>query len=158
MKKLLLTVCSIALLSACGCGHKGTDQGGSQSYGMSSSVPHSVVEELDNKIGDRVFFAFNSSALSDKAKEVLSKQAEFIKKHPEYDYVISGYCDKRGTVEYNLALGERRANSVKHYFTSHGISSKKFTVISYGKERPAVLGDTEEAFRQNRRAVLTIKD
>ena len=157
MKKLLLTACSLVLLSACGCGHKISNKEGAQSYGMSSSVPHSVIEELDNKIGDRVFFDFDSSSLSEKAKQVLDKQSDFMKKHHDLHFVIQGYCDKRGTVEYNLALGERRANSVKHYLAKDGVSSHRLTVISYGKERPAVIGDTEEAFRQNRRAVTVIK-
>ena len=104
-----------------------------------------------------MFFAFDNSNLSDSAKTILDRQVEFMKDNSHLKFVLEGYCDKRGTVEYNLALGERRANSVKKYLVNHGINPDRLIVISFGKERPAVVGDTEEAYRQNRRVVTVIR-
>ncbi|MFQ3306996.1 MAG: peptidoglycan-associated lipoprotein [Candidatus Midichloriaceae bacterium] len=157
MNKLLVTACVISFI-AVGCTHKPS---GSSNSGYSgddiNSISKSTFEDLENKVGDRVFFAVNSSSLSDVAKEVLKRQIEFMKKHSHLKFVLEGYCDKRGTVEYNLALGERRANSVKEFLASHGLNSDRLTVISFGKERPAVMGDSQEAYRQNRRVVTVIR-
>ena len=106
---------------------------------------------------DRVFFAFDSSALSDNAKEALDTQVKWLKKHDNVDVVVQGYCDERGTREYNLALGERRANAVKNYLVSQGVAADRVSTISYGKERPAVSGSNEAAWAQNRRAVTVVK-
>ena len=108
---------------------------------------------------DRVFFAYDSSALSDNAQEVLDTQVEWLtaRKHKNVNVVVQGYCDERGTREYNLALGERRANAVKAYLVAHGVDSSRISTISYGKERPAVLGNNEAAWAQNRRAVTVVK-
>ena len=106
---------------------------------------------------DRVFFAFDSSALSDNAVEVLNTQVKWLKDHKKVNVIVQGYCDERGTREYNLALGERRANAVKQYLVSQGIAADRISVISYGKERPAVLGNNEAAWAQNRRAVTVVK-
>ncbi len=108
---------------------------------------------------DRVFFAFDSSALTDNATEVLDTQVNWLnmRKHNKVNVIVQGYCDDRGTREYNLALGERRANAVKQYLVSQGVAADRISVISYGKERPAVLGNNEAAWAQNRRAVTVVK-
>lgn len=108
---------------------------------------------------DRVFFAFDSSALTDNATEVLDTQVKWLnmRKHNKVNVIVQGYCDDRGTREYNLALGERRANAVKQYLVSQGVAADRISVISYGKERPAVLGNNEAARAQNRRAVTVVK-
>lgn len=106
---------------------------------------------------DRVFFNYDSSALTNNAVEVLDTQVAWLKKHEKVNVIVQGYCDERGTREYNLALGERRANSVKQYLISQGIAADRISTISYGKERPAVLGNNEAAWAQNRRAVTVVK-
>ena len=106
---------------------------------------------------DRVFFAFDSSAISSEAAEVLDGQAKWLKDHKKVNVIVQGYCDDRGTREYNLALGERRANAVKQYLISQGVAADRISTISYGKERPAVLGNNEAAWAQNRRAVTVVK-
>jgi len=106
---------------------------------------------------DKVYFAFDSSSISNADIEVLVKQAAWIQNHSDVDFAVEGHCDDRGTREYNLALGERRANAVKKYLVNQaGINSDKITTISYGKERPAVLGSTEEVWALNRRAVTVV--
>ena len=106
---------------------------------------------------DRVFFAFDSSAISADSAEILNTQVKWLKDHENVDVIVQGYCDERGTREYNLALGERRANAVKQYLVSQGIAADRISTISYGKERPAVLGSNEAAWAQNRRAVTVVK-
>ncbi|MCE2993807.1 MAG: peptidoglycan-associated lipoprotein Pal [Alphaproteobacteria bacterium] len=111
------------------------------------------IEELETKVGDRVFFELDSSSLNAEAQETLNKQVAFMGQNKELTFIIEGHCDERGTREYNIALGERRANSVKNYLRSMGVDTKKLTIISYGKEKPAVTGSNEWAWNQNRRAV-----
>ena len=111
------------------------------------------IEELETKVGDRVFFAFDSSALSAEAQETLRKQAAFMEQNPGLIFTIEGHADERGTREYNMALGERRADVVAQFLRGLGCSSKRLTVVSFGKERPAVVGSNEWAWSQNRRTV-----
>lgn len=104
-------------------------------------------------VGDRVFFGFDKSSLTSDAREVLAAQADFLKANPGVTVTIEGHADERGTREYNLALGERRANSAKNYLVALGVAEGRIRTTSYGKERPAVLGHNEFAWSQNRRAV-----
>ena len=106
---------------------------------------------------DRVFFGFDSSELSPSARQTLQRQADWMNQHSRVDVVIEGHADERGTREYNLALGDRRATAVKNYLVALGISPQRVETISYGKERPAVLGSGEEVWRQNRRAVMKVQ-
>ena len=108
------------------------------------------------KVGDRVLFGYDSSELDDEDRSVLDKQAKFLNQNPSLKVTIEGHCDERGTREYNLALGEKRASSVKDYLTSLGINSDRISVVSYGKERPQVLGSNKAAWSMNRRSVTTI--
>ena len=108
------------------------------------------------KVGDRVLFGYDSSELDDEDRSVLDKQAKFLNQNPSLKVTIEGHCDERGTREYNLALGEKRASSVKDYLTSLGINSDRISVVSYGKERPQVLGSNKAAWSMNRRSVTSI--
>ncbi len=99
------------------------------------------------------YFDFDSFQLRGDAKEALQQNVDWLKSNPNATIQIEGHCDERGTVEYNLALGEKRANAARRYLTSHGIAKKRVSVISYGKERPADSGHDETAWAKNRRAV-----
>ena len=112
-------------------------------------------EELA-QIGDRVLFDTNGSDLSPAARSTLEKQAAWMKKYTAVTVTIEGHCDERGTREYNLALGERRATATKNYLVALGIAAGRIKTISYGKERPAVVGSNEAAWAQNRRAVTVV--
>src|ERR1700724_1135560 len=113
-------------------------------------------QDLAATAGDRVFFAYDQSTISSEGQQILQRQSEWLKRYPQVSVTIEGHCDERGTREYNLALGERRAQAVKNVLVAHGISASRMSTISYGKERPAVVGSSEEAYAQNRRAVTTV--
>jgi len=113
-------------------------------------------EDLVVNIGDRVFFAFDSFELDADAQELLQDQAVWLKTYNKTSITIEGHCDERGTREYNLALGEKRAQAVKAYLNGLGISISSLSTISYGKERPAVVGSNDAAWGQNRRSVTTV--
>lgn len=111
------------------------------------------VEEFVQRVGDRVFFDYDSAVLGEDARRALELQAQWLKRYPNYRIVVEGHCDERGTREYNLALGERRATSAKSYLVALGIDPNRIRTISYGKERPVALGHDEASWSQNRRAV-----
>ena len=115
-----------------------------------------TVEYLAKGVPDRVFFATNESILTTAARDTLRKQAAWMRKNSSLSFVIEGHADERGTREYNLALGERRANAAKDYLMTYGISGNRLSVISYGKERPVNSGSNPLAWSQNRRSV-TVK-
>ena len=115
-----------------------------------------TIKYLANGVADRVFFATNKSVLTTAARDTLRKQAAWMRKNKKINVTLEGHADERGTREYNLALGERRANAAKDYLMSYGISGSRISVISYGKERPVNVGSTPLAWSQNRRAV-TVK-
>lgn len=124
--------------------------------GQYGPVPGSQ-QDLVVNIGDRVFFGYDRYDLTPEAQQILSQQAEWMKRYPNVRLSIEGHCDERGTREYNLALGERRANSVKNYLTSMGVEASRVSTVSYGKERPAVMGSSAEAWAQNRRGVAVVE-
>ena len=115
-----------------------------------------TVEYLADGVPDRVFFATNESVLTTASRDTLRKQAAWLRKNPEINVVLEGHADERGTREYNLALGERRANSAKDYLMTYGISENRISVISYGKERPVDSGSNPLSWSKNRRSV-TVK-
>ena len=115
-----------------------------------------TVEELAKGVPDRVFFATNESILTTKSRDTLRKQAAWLRENTNVNVVIEGHADERGTREYNLALGERRANAAKDYLMTYGISADRITVISYGKERPVDPGSNPLSWSKNRRSV-TVK-
>ena len=119
-------------------------------------VGSDTVGELAKGVPDRVFFATNESILTTKSRDTLRKQAAWLRENTNVNVVIEGHADERGTREYNLALGERRANAAKDYLMTYGISSDRITVLSYGKERPVDSGSNPLAWSKNRRSV-TVK-
>merc|ERR1712086_419690 len=110
-----------------------------------------TVKELAKGVPDRVFFATNETVLTTASRETLRKQAGWLRKNSDINVVLEGHADERGTREYNLALGERRANSAKDYLMTYGISSDRISVLSYGKEKPVNSASTPLAWSQNRK-------
>ncbi len=136
----------------------GTDSGSGSSV-TATAMPSADArsqEWLVVNIGDRVFFDYDRSDLKSEAQETVEKVAAWLLTYPDVTLVIEGNCDERGTREYNLALGERRANSVRSYLLALGIDGDRLKTISYGKERPSVLGSNVVAWAQNRRAVFVV--
>ena len=152
LKKILIVVIASIALTACATTKKAeTGQMQGDVYTGTDTV-----EYLATGVADRVFFATNKSVLTTASRDTLRKQAAFMRKNKDLTFSIEGHADERGTREYNLALGERRANGVKDYLMTYGISSNRLSVISYGKERPVNSGSTPLAWSQNRRSV-TVK-
>ena len=151
IKNILLVIFAGLVLSACATSKKSSGKMQGDVYTGSDTV-----EFLATGVKDRVFFATNKSTLTTASRDVLRKQAAFMRKKKNMTFSIEGHADERGTREYNLALGERRANAVKDYLMTYGISGKRISVISYGKERPVNSESTPLAWSQNRRSV-TVK-
>ena len=155
---------AVALLAACETAPKTENKGATTSQAAPeapqapapSVVPGSQADFVAN-VGDRVFFDFDKSDLRPDARATLEKWVAFLKKYPNDKLTIEGHCDERGTVEYNLGLGDRRATAVKNYLVGQGVDAGRFKTISYGKSRPAVLGHDEAAWSQNRRAVGVVQ-
>jgi peptidoglycan-associated lipoprotein len=145
IKKFAVAFIAVVLLSGC-----------SSSRGKHSEG-NKYIAEFEKTIGDRVFFKLDSSDLTSESQSTLVRQAEWLKGHPSFNLTIEGHCDERGTREYNIALGERRANAVKKFLIEHGVAADRADTISYGKERPAVIGDDEAAWTQNRRGVTALR-
>jgi len=129
--------------------------GGAGGIGSTNILPGSQ-QDLEASAGDRVFFAFDRSDISSESQQILARQADWLRRYPNVTVTIEGHCDERGTREYNLALGERRAQAVKNVLVAMGIPAGRLSTISYGKERPAVVGSTDDAYAQNRRGVTTV--
>ena len=121
------------------------------------AVTPGTQQDLVVNVGDRVFFGYDEYSLTPEAQHTMQLQSDWLKKYPNVKVQIAGHCDERGTREYNLALGDRRATAAKNYLVSLGIPSDRITTISYGKERPAVLGSNPSAWAQNRRAVTEVQ-
>lgn len=122
---------------------------------QAKALNEGVVETIKEvEVQDRVFFDYNSFDITDTAKSVLNTQIEWLKSSPTIKIMIEGHCDERGTREYNIALGEKRALSAKNYLVSGGVEASRIQIISYGKERPAYFGSTEDVYAKNRRAVV----
>ena len=129
---------------------------GDQSGVAGAAVPGSRAHFLQNVAADRVFFDTDGFSVDDEDRATLDSQVQWLTAHPNVSVTIEGHADERGTREYNLALGERRANSVKNYLASRGVPAARMTTISWGKERPEAQGSNESAWAQNRRAVTVI--
>ena len=158
----------VAAFVLAACSSTGDDSANTGSSGASSSgggdqtataptgpKPGSQMD-LEVNVGDRVFFDFDKSNLSANARTSIERWAAWLKTYPANKVVIQGNTDERGTREYNLALGERRADSARDYLVSLGVDSNRVKIVSFGKERPAVPGSNESAWAQNRRAVIVI--
>jgi peptidoglycan-associated lipoprotein len=135
-----------------------TDQGPlSDIYGGSQQGPAPGTQaDLVVNVGDRVFFGYDRYDVADEARLTLDKQAAWLNQYPSLSVTVEGHADERGTREYNLALGERRANAVKNYLSAAGVAANRINTISYGKERPAVPGSDETSWSQNRRGVTKV--
>ena len=151
LKKFLVIILAGVALTACATAKKDTGKMQGDVYTGTDTV-----EYLATGVKDRVFFATNKSVLTTASRDTLRKQAGFMRKKKDLTFSIEGHADERGTREYNLALGERRANAAKDYLMTYGISSNRLSVISYGKERPVNSGSDPLAWSQNRRSV-TVK-
>ena len=152
LKKILLIMFASIALTACATQKKvGKGQMQSDVYTGTETV-----EYLATGVKDRVFFATNKSTLTTASRDTLRTQAAWMRKNKDITVTLEGHADERGTREYNLALGERRANAVKDYLMTYGISGGRLSVISYGKERPVNSGSSPLAWSQNRRSV-TVK-
>ncbi|MFH1157798.1 MAG: peptidoglycan-associated lipoprotein Pal [Pseudomonadota bacterium] len=114
-------------------------------------------QDLVVTVGDRVFFDYDKYDLGSDARTTIERQTQWLKKYPHVNVSVEGHCDERGTREYNLALGEKRAASVKNYLIALGIESSRIQTLSYGKERPAVTGSDETSWAQNRRGVVVVQ-
>ena len=150
LKNGFLVLVASLVLTACAT-QKKTGQTQSDVYTGKDSV-----EYLASGVKDRVFFATNETVLTTASRETLRKQAAWLRKNSKITIVLEGHADERGTREYNLALGERRANAAKDYLMTYGISGKRISVISYGKEKPVNPASSALAWSQNRRSV-TVK-
>ena len=150
LKNILLVIFATLILSACSTAKKSGNIDGDVYTGKET------IKYLASGVPDRIFFATNKSSLTTAARETLRKQSTFLRKNKNLNVTIEGHADERGTREYNLALGERRANAAKDYLMTYGISSDRITVLSYGKERPVDSGSNPLAWSKNRRSV-TVK-
>lgn len=168
LRKLAILLLSVAFLNACSgktdpsgqnVGTSASTSGSGYNNNVSSSrakiIPGSQ-EDLSVNIGDRVFFGYDSSIVSSEAQVTLLRQVAWLQRYSHINVVVEGHCDERGTREYNLGLGDRRATSIKNFLINSGIKSSRIRIVSYGKERPAVFGSSESAWSQNRRGVLVI--
>ena len=151
IKNLFIVLFSTLLISACSTAKKANVDTVDDVYTGTDTV-----EFLAKGVPDRIFFATNKSSLTTASRATLRKQATFLRKNKNLNVTIEGHADERGTREYNLALGERRANSAKDYLMTYGISSDRISVLSYGKERPVDGGSSPLAWSKNRRSV-TVK-
>jgi peptidoglycan-associated lipoprotein len=149
---LLLAACETTPTTTAGSGGSGAAAAAAPRTGP---VPGSQ-QDLVVNVGDRVFFDLDKSDLKPEARRTLERQAAWLKQYGNVSVTIEGHCDERGTREYNLALGDRRAKAASNYLVSLGIAANRIRTISYGKERPAVLGSNEAAWSQNRRSVTVV--
>ena len=161
-KKLFAMLGAIALLSACETASQKVVSGSSASGSASSSSKSLFASAKQTQadkliaVGDRVLFDYDSAKLDSSAKILLDAQSRFLRANTDLNFIIEGHADERGTREYNLALGEQRATAVRDYLVIQGIDSDRIKVISYGKEKPAVVGSNTMAWSKNRRAVTII--
>ncbi len=157
--KALGLLAALALLGACSDNTAST--GAATGNGATASTTGGAIpgsqEDLVANVGDRVFYAFDQTSLSSDARATLDRQAGWMGRYPQVSVQLAGNCDERGTEEYNLALGQRRANAARDYLVAHGVSSARITTISYGKERPVAAGSDEQAYAQNRNAITSVR-
>ena len=155
----LTLLAAVLLVAACSSSPENASNtagtGGAQNAPQTTVTP-GTEQDLVQNVGDRVFFDFDKSEIKPEGRAVLQKQADWLKKYPNVTVTVEGHCDDRGTREYNLALGERRATAVKKMLVALGVPANRVSTISYGKERPAVVGDNEQAWAQNRRGVTVV--
>jgi peptidoglycan-associated lipoprotein len=154
--KILGALAAVALLAACASKDTGASTGSGAAATTSGPAPGSQ-EDLVANVGDRVFFDFDRSTLTTDARSTLDRQSAWLAKYPQVSVQVAGNTDDRGTEEYNLALGQRRANSSRDYLVARGVAGSRMTTISYGKDRPTALGDNEQAWAQNRNTITSVR-
>ncbi|HXT80384.1 MAG TPA: peptidoglycan-associated lipoprotein Pal [Acetobacteraceae bacterium] len=137
-------------------GANGTGTAGAGAYGSGHAAPGSE-EDLVQNVGDRIYFATDRSSLDDQARATLDRQAGWLQQYPAVNIWVAGNCDERGTEEYNLALGQRRANADRDYLVAHGIAQSRIETISYGKARPVDAGASPDAWAKNRNAITSVR-
>ncbi len=163
MKHLVISLTLASALAVAGCAKKApeqlppTPQGAVEQPQVSGPTPGSQAHFASVMRGaDTIFFDTDMFNIDAEDQAALRQQAEYLRQYPNIRATVEGHCDERGTREYNIALGERRANAAKNYLVSLGISADRLTTVSYGKERPVAVGSNENAWAQNRRAVTII--
>ncbi len=169
--KFLISIFMVLFVAACattpkdsadssGSGSSSSESDVSSEWTITETAGSGIIsgsqEDLIVNVGDRVFFGYDSSDLDSDALELLQDQVAWLKQNSDVSVTIEGHCDERGTREYNLALGEKRAQAVKNYLIGLGINPDRVSTISYGKERPAVVGSNDGAWAQNRRSVTIV--
>jgi peptidoglycan-associated lipoprotein len=157
--RLAAAVTALALLGACSSdsNQDAANAGAGGAGSGAGAVRPGSQEDLVANVGDRVFFAFDSSVISADQRPTLQRQASWMQQYPSVTVMVEGHADERGTREYNLALGQRRANAARDVLVSGGVAGSRISTISYGKDRPAALGSDEAAWAQNRRAVTVVR-
>ena len=155
----ILTIGALLIVSACtnSTGFGGSGSGGSDVAGVagSPSDPTSVAY-FQQTIGDRIVFVVDQSSLTDAARVVLTAQADWLLSNTDYSAIIEGHADEQGTREYNLGLGEKRANAAREFLVTRGVAGNRLKVVSYGKERPIEICSDETCYAKNRRAVTVL--
>lgn len=154
--KLLSLFAALLLVTGCSSTSGSGDANGMGGAGQGQVVPGTQADLVQN-VGDRVFYAFDSSTLTPEARAILDRQAAWLGKYSSVKLAVEGHCDERGTREYNLALGERRATAVRNYLVAKGVAADRLSTISYGKERPEVMGSDESSWARNRRGVSVVQ-
>ena len=155
---LLGVACSDSTKDAATSGNAGGTAGGyGDTAGRTGSARPGSQEDLVATAGDRVFFVTDSATVGADQRPVLQRQAGWLGQYPQVQVSVEGHADERGTREYNLALGQRRANAARDGLVGNGVAGARISTISYGKDRPAELGSDEAAWAQNRRAVTVVK-
>jgi len=137
-------------------GAGGAGAGGIGSQGLGGPSDPTSVAYFQQTLGDRVFFAVDQSSISDEARGILTRQAQWLQTNSNYAVIIKGHADEQGTREYNLALGARRASAVQNFLISQGVSAGRMRTVSYGKERPIEICSDEACYSRNRRAVTVL--
>jgi peptidoglycan-associated lipoprotein len=160
---LLLTACASDTrtpnANGAGGGGYGAGAGGVSNAGLMGAghgAPGSQ-EDLTQSVGDRIFFDTDQSVLTPEARGILDRQAQWLQQYPQIGVWVAGNCDERGTQEYNIALGQRRANADRDYLASRGIETRRIQTISYGKDRPVDPSSTQDAWTHNRNAITSVK-
>jgi peptidoglycan-associated lipoprotein len=151
--KMLGAFAAVAMLAACATPPAETASTGATTETI---VPGSQ-QDLEKNVGNHVFFDLNKSNLKTESRATLDRQTAWLKQYMQNNVQVAGNCDERGTEEYNIALGQRRANAARDYLVAKGVASSRVTTISYGKDRPLALGSDEAAWAQNRNATTTLR-
>ena len=156
MRGVKFVVIIVAALAIAGCAKNQADQTGAMGANMGSAATPGSQQDFVVNVGDRVFFDTDSSELSPQARATLDKQAQWLNQYGHYSFIIEGHADERGTREYNIALGARRAQTAREYLVSRGVAATRMRTISFGKERPVAVCNDISCWSQNRRAVTVL--